>query len=161
TWHSSPTTAIMNLTSIADYQVSFRFHGKSAHAASSPHLGRSALDALELMNVGVNYLREHVTSDVRFHYAVTNTGGISPNVVQADAEVLYLIRAPKIEQVKKVYQRIVKISKGAALMTETDVTIDFNKACSNYIPNKHLEWITHQTILDVGANKSDINYIYY
>src|SRR5699024_434969 len=97
TWHPSPTNAIMNLTSLANYQVSFRFHGKSAHAANSPHLGRSALDALELMNVGVNYLREHVTSDVRFHYAVTHTGGISPNVVQADAEVLYLIRARKIE----------------------------------------------------------------
>ncbi len=90
TWHPSPSNSIMNLSSLANYQVAFKFKGISSHAANSPHLGRSALDAVELMNVGVNYLREHVIPEARMHYAVTNTGGISPNVVQADAEVLYL-----------------------------------------------------------------------
>lgn len=74
TWHPSPANSIMSLSSLANYQVYFRFKGLSSHAANSPHLGRSALDAVELMNVGVNYLREHVVPEARMHYAITNTG---------------------------------------------------------------------------------------
>ena len=61
----------------------FRFTGRASHAAAAPHLGRSALDAVELMNVGVNYMREHMPSDARIHYALLDAGGIAPNVVQA------------------------------------------------------------------------------
>ena len=91
------------------------------------------------MNVGVNYLREHIISDARVHYAITNTGGFSPNVVQAEAEVLYLIRAPKTPQVQEIYERVCDIAKGAALMTGTEVEIVFDKACSNLIPNGTLK----------------------
>lgn len=150
TWHPSPSNSIMNFSSLANYQVSFKFKGISSHAANSPHLGRSALDAVELMNVGVNYLREHVIPEARMHYAVTNTGGISPNVVQADAEVLYLIRSPKVNEVDDIYKRVCKIAKGAAMMTETEVTIRFDKACSNYIPNRSLEKILHENLLEAG-----------
>ncbi|WP_042223690.1 M20 family metallopeptidase [Oceanobacillus manasiensis] len=153
TWHPSPANAIMSLSSLANYQVSFKFKGISSHAANTPHLGRSALDAVELMNVGVNYLREHIVSEARIHYSVTNTGGISPNVVQANAEVLYLVRAPKVAQVDSIFQRVKKIAEGAALMTETEVTIDFDKACSNYIPNRSLEKILYKKFTEVGVQK--------
>ncbi|WP_339226769.1 M20 family metallopeptidase [Oceanobacillus sp. FSL K6-2867] len=152
TWHPSPANAVMSLSSLANYQVSFKFKGLTSHAANSPHLGRSALDSVELMNVGVNYLREHIIPEARIHYAVTNTGGISPNVVQADAEVLYLIRAPKIDVVDDIYKRVCKIAEGAALMTETEVEVKFEKACSNYVPNRSLEQILHNSLQTAGAN---------
>ena len=79
-----------------------------------PELGRSALDAVELMDVGVNYMREHMIDEARIHYAITDTGGDAPNVVQSRAQVLYAIRAPKITQVKELYNRVCNIAKGAA-----------------------------------------------
>ncbi|ARF13597.1 M20 family metallopeptidase [Sporosarcina ureae] len=155
TWHPSSNNGVMGMSSLANYQVYFRFKGISSHAAASPHLGRSALDAVELMNVGVNYLREHVEPDARFHYAVTNTGGTSPNVVQADAEVLYLIRSPQLKDVESIYKRICKIAEGAALMTETSVSIEIDKACSNYMPNRSLEKIMYSKLKDL---EEDISY---
>ncbi|WP_221567091.1 M20 family metallopeptidase [Alkalihalobacillus sp. TS-13] len=153
TWHPSPVNSIMSLSSLANYQVYFRFKGLSSHAANSPHLGRSALDAVELMNVGVNYLREHIIPEARMHYAITNTGGISPNVIQSEADVLYLIRSPKIKQVDEIYKRVCKIAEGAALMTETELAIEFDKACSNYIPNRSLEKILYENLLETGIEK--------
>ncbi len=141
TWHPGTMTGVSSGSSLANIQVYFKYIGKAAHAAGCPHLGRSALDAVELFNVGVNYLREHIIPEARVHYAVINTGGKSPNVVQPEAEVLYLIRAPKNDQVRAIYKRVVKIAKGAALMTETDVEIQIDKACSNVLPNETLEKI--------------------
>lgn len=153
TWHPGYENEVMSYRTLANYQVYFRFEGISSHAAASPHLGRSALDAVELMNMGVNYLREHVIQDARIHYALTNAGGISPNVVQAEAEVLYLIRAPEVKQVDDIYKRIVKIAEGAALMTETKLNIKFDKACSNYIPNRTLGKIMHEKLVEVGPSE--------
>ena len=112
TWHPGDLTQADTGSSLANYQVAYKFYGKSAHAGGAPHLGRSALDALELMNMGVQFLREHVVPEARIHYAITNTGGYSPNVVQPYAEVLYLIRAPKNSQVEEIYQRVNKIAEG-------------------------------------------------
>lgn len=154
TWHPSPSNSIMSRPTLANYQVFFRFKGTAAHAANSPHLGRSALDAVELMNVGVNYLREHVVQDARIHYAVSDSGGISPNVVQAHAEVLYLVRAPKVAQADSIFQRVCKIAEGAAMMTETKLSIAFDKACSNYVPNRSLEKILHRHLVAIGAEES-------
>jgi aminobenzoyl-glutamate utilization protein B len=137
-WHPMAVNAVMEMKFLANYQILYKFRGKAAHAAASPHLGRSALDAVELMNVGVNFLREHIIPEARIHYAITNTGGFSPNVVQARGEVLYLIRSPQMSQVEEIYQRVNKIALGAAMMTETDVEIEFIKACANVIPNKTL-----------------------
>ncbi|QRG66834.1 M20 family metallopeptidase [Brevibacillus choshinensis] len=150
-WHPQNFNAIMSISSLANYQVYFKFKGKAAHAAAAPHLGRSALDAVELMNVGVNYLREHVIPEARMHYAITNTGGFSPNVVQAEADVLYLIRAPKTQQVEEIYQRVCKIAQGAAMMTETEVEIIFDKACSNLIPNQALERVMYENFRELGV----------
>ena len=139
TWHPGSYNAVFACESLANYQVSFRFKGKASHAAASPHLGRSALDAVELMNVGVNYLREHMIDEARVHYAIVNSGGLSPNVVQPEAEVLYLVRAPELSQVDALYKRVENIAKGAALMTETTFDIHFEKGCSNFVRNHVLE----------------------
>lgn len=139
TWHAGSTNSVFSGSSLANIQVYFKFIGKASHAAASPHLGRSALDGVELLNVGVNYMREHVVSEARVHYAVTNSGGKSPNVVQPEAEVLYLIRAPKNSQVQEIYAWVCDIARGAALMTQTQLTIEVDKACSNLIPNETLE----------------------
>jgi aminobenzoyl-glutamate utilization protein B len=151
TWHPLNYNVIFSIQTLANYQVYYKFHGRSAHAAAVPHLGRSALDAVELMNVGVNYLREHIIQEARVHYAVTNTGGTSPNVVQPEAEVLYLIRAPKLDQVQEIYERVCEIAKGAALMTGTEVEVVIDKACSNYIPNHTLNEFMQANFNDVGA----------
>lgn len=150
TWHPNSYSGIFSFSSLANYQVYFSFEGKAAHAANSPHLGRSALDAVELMNVGVNYLREHIISEAKVHYAITNSGGASPNVVQSDAEVLYLIRAPHLKDVESIYQRVVKIAEGAALMTGTKMTVKFDKACSNYIPNHALNVVVNEKLQYFG-----------
>jgi aminobenzoyl-glutamate utilization protein B len=150
TWHPGSFSGIFSLSTLANYQVYFKFKGKASHAANSPHLGRSALDAVELMNVGVNYLREHIIPEARVHYSIVNTGGFSPNVVQAEAEVLYLIRAPKMPDVKSIFERVANVAKGAALMTETEMTIKFDKACSNYIPNHELGGVLHDNLEKFG-----------
>ncbi|TQR16537.1 M20 family metallopeptidase [Psychrobacillus soli] len=163
TWHPNSYSGVFSFSSLANYQVYFSFEGKASHAANSPHLGRSALDAVELMNVGVNYLREHIISEAKVHYAVTNTGGSSPNVVQSDAEVLYLIRAPHIKEVEDIYQRIINIAEGAALMTGTKVTVRFDKACSNYIPNDTLNIVLQDKLEAFGLpnyDEKELSYAY-
>lgn len=145
-WHPMEVNAIFDIEFLANYQVLYTFKGKAAHAAAAPHLGRSALDAVELMDVGANYLREHIISDARIHYAITNSGGYSPNVVQSSASVLYLIRAPKTFQVEEIYQRINQIAQGAAMMTGTDVQIDFIKACAEVVPNRFLSNILYENL---------------
>ncbi len=155
TWHPNSFSGVFSFSSLANYQVYFSFTGTPSHAANSPHLGRSALDAVELMNVGVNYLREHIIPEAKIHYAITNAGGISPNVVQGEAEVLYLIRGPKISDVEEIYQRVINIAKGAALMTGTNVQLRFDKACSNYIPNKALGLVVEKHLAQFGLPEYD------
>ena len=136
TWHPGSQNIVSLGSSLANFRVFYTFHGTSAHAAGSPHLGRSALDAVEIMNVGVNYMREHMISEARVHYAVIDTGGTAPNVVQSRAQVLYAIRAPKVTQVKELKERIDKIAQGAALITETSAEGKQVSAYSDLITNK-------------------------
>lgn len=143
TWHPAGGNAVLTGSLQANCQAYFRFHGVSSHAAGSPHLGRSALDAVELMDVGVNYMREHMEPTDRIHYAITDTGGSSPNVVQNHAEVLYLIRSTDNNKVKRLYERVKNIARGAALMTETNVEAVFDKACSNILSNSILEQLLY------------------
>ena len=138
-WHPGLFNMVSAGGSLANFRVFYTFTGTSAHAAGSPHLGRSALDAVEIMNVGVNYMREHVISDARIHYAVTDTGGTAPNVVQSRAQVLYAMRAPTVHQVKELKERIDKIAQGAALITETSVIGKQVSAYSNTISNAVIE----------------------
>lgn len=129
--------------------MKFRFHGRSAHAGATPHLGRSALDGVELMNVGLNYLREHVTSDVRMHYSITNGGG-APNVVPAEAEGLYMIRAHQPENLRDVTERVRKIAQGAALMTETRVEEIYVSSLSTMLNNCYLADLQYANMQVVG-----------
>lgn len=151
TWHPEAFAGMFSVSTLANIQAAWRFTGTAAHAANSPHLGRSALDAVTLMTTGSNFLNEHIIEKARVHYAITDTGGISPNVVQAQAEVLYLIRAPDMADVQQIYARIEKIAQGAALMTETDVSCRFDKACSSYLPNRTLEGAMYQALQHYGT----------
>src|SRR6187401_3112023 len=121
TWHPNSFWEVSVTPSLANTRADFIFAGRASHAAASPHLGRSALDAVELMNVGVNYMREHMPSDARVHYAILDAGGIAPNVVQARARVRYLVRAVQLPEMLKLVERVKRIAEGAALMTETSV----------------------------------------
>ncbi|HRO80662.1 MAG TPA: M20 family metallopeptidase [Alicycliphilus denitrificans] len=151
TWHPASFTGVFSQSTLANIQAKFIFHGKASHAAHSPHLGRSALDAVELMNVGVNYLREHMPPDARVHYAVTDSGGMSPNVVQARAEVLYLVRAARNHEAAELYERVQNVARGAALMTGCRVETVFDKACSNLLQNTTLNKVLHARLLAEGA----------
>lgn len=149
-WHPGDTTEAWGSSSLAVYHVYYNFKGKAAHAAGAPEKGRSALDAAELMNIGVQYLREHIIDAARIHYAYRDTGGTSPNVVQASSSLFYYIRAPKMEQAKEIYARVNKIAEGAALMTDTELTIELDSACFDYIPNKTLTTQMHENLEFIG-----------
>jgi aminobenzoyl-glutamate utilization protein B len=143
TWHPMNENACFSISSLANYQIFFSFQGISSHAAASPENGRSALDAAELMNIGVNYLREHIIQEARVHYAYTDVGGGLPNVVQSSAELLYFIRAPKMAQVQSIFERVCDIAKGAALMTGTTMSYRWDSATANYLVNDILGKAMH------------------
>ncbi len=155
-WHPGDMTGVWGMNVLAVYSVLFRFKGRAAHAAADPYHGRSALDAVELMNVGANYLREHIIPEARIHYVITKGGG-QPNVVPPEAEVWYYVRAPKISQVDEIYQRLIKVAKGAALMTETEVEIIFLEGNSNLLMNRTLEKIIQNNLEKVGPPIFDDN----
>jgi aminobenzoyl-glutamate utilization protein B len=154
-WHPGEVNAVACESTMANYQICYHFHGTASHAAMSPELGRSALDALELMNTGVQYLREHIPQDTRIHYAITDTGGHAPGIVQPYAEALYLIRARRLQQVKELYERVNKIARGAAMMTETRVEIEFIKACSDTILNAELLRVIQRNMEELPREAPD------
>jgi len=150
TWHPGWETVVTSVSSLANYQVWFRFKGLSAHASATPHLGRSALDACELMNVGVNYLREHIIQEARVHYAYTDVGGGAPNVVQSSASLLYFIRAPKASQLPGIFERITDIAKGAALMTGTRMEVEWDSAVYELLTNDTLNEALYRNMTTLG-----------
>ena len=123
----------------------------SLAAAGDPHNGRSALDAVELMNIGVQFLREHMTDDCRIHYAITDAGGVSPNVVQANASVLYMVRANKVADSVKLQKRVDAIAEGAALMTGTSYERVFIDGTAETLPNFTLEALLHTSFAETGV----------
>ncbi len=155
TWHPSSFWEVVVTPSLANTRADFIFTGRTAHAAAAPHLGRSALDAVELMNVGVNYMREHMPSDARIHYALLDTGGIAPNVVQAHARVRYSIRARDLPGMNELVERVRKVAQGAALMTETAVEMRIISAVSNLLPNAPLEEALHRIMEELGPPHFD------
>jgi len=147
-WHPAPYNEVSTGRSVACNGVKFHFKGITAHAGGDPENGRSALDAAELMNVGTNYLREHVTDDVRFHYCYTD-GGTVPNIVPDKASVWYYVRALSREAVNDAYERLIKVAKGAALMTETKVEVEFLGGCYNTLQNHVLLHTVHETMQEI------------
>jgi len=140
-WHPATFNSVNIPISLANTRIDFSFLGKSAHAATAPHLGRSALDAVELMNVGVNYMREHMPDSARIHYAYMETGGNAANVVHANATIRHLIRASNLMELRSLVKRVYKIADGAALMTETKVEKKVYSGVSNLLGNEPLEKI--------------------
>ncbi|HZJ24048.1 MAG TPA: M20 family metallopeptidase [Anaerolineales bacterium] len=153
TWHPDTFNGTLYANFLANYRVTFKFRGKTAHAAADPFNGRSALDAVELMNVGVNYLREHMIPDARVHYVTINGGGVAPNVVPDFAESLYSVRAPRTDQLDALFERVKDISRGAALMTGTEVEIEVISGMSNMLPNETVNEILQTKLVEVGAPK--------
>src|ERR1700681_2953139 len=150
TWHPSAFCEVADPVSLANTRIDFSFKGRASHASAAPHLGRSALDAVELMNVGVNYMREHMPSDARIHYAMIDGGGIAPNVVQAKAKVRYAIRARELPELWPLIERVKKIAQGAALMTETKVAISIVSAVSNKLGNTPLAGAMYDAMRRLG-----------
>ncbi|MDO4261445.1 MAG: amidohydrolase [Eubacteriales bacterium] len=151
TWHPDTKTCVMGVNQLAIQSVYFTFHGKSAHAAGCPDLGRSALDACELTNVGVNYLREHVVQEARIHYAYQDVGGPAPNVVQDHACLKYYIRAPKIGQMLDIARRVKQIARGAALMTETELDVRVEFGMCDLQPNDVIGKIMAEELAAAGG----------
>ena len=154
-WHPAGFSGVNDAMSLANTRIDFSFVGRASHAAASPHLGRSALDAVELMNVGVNYMREHMPSDARIHYAILDTGGVAPNVVQATAKVRYAIRARDLTELWPLIERVKKVAEGAALMTETTVTHKVISAVSNLLGNTPLEKAMYGALTRLGPPPFD------
>ena len=154
-WHPAPFAAVNPANSLANVQIDFTFHGRASHASAAPHLGRSALDGVELMNVGVNYMREHMPSDARIHYAILDSGGVAPNVVQARAKVRYLIRARELPELHQLIARVKKIAEGAALMSETQVEGRTITGMSNLLGNVPLEQALQESLERLGPPEWD------
>ena len=129
--------------------VEFLFEGEAAHGAGSPWDGRSALDAVELMNVGWNYRREHLPPQQRSHYVITD-GGDQPNVVPPTASVWYFFREVTYERIKNLWDVGEQIAAGAALMTDTEVRSRVLGAAYPMHSNKPLAEAMHANITQVG-----------
>ena len=154
-WHPSAFAGVNEPLSLANTRIDFSFHGRASHAAAAPHLGRSALDAVELMSVGVNYLREHIPAESRIHYAYLDAGGVAPNVVQARAKVRYLIRAGDVKDLAELVTRVRAVAEGAALMTGTRVETQVISAVSNLLGNTPLERLMQENLDRLGPPPFD------
>jgi len=154
TWHPGFLNMLTVMSALAMNSVIFKFHGRTAHAAGDPQNGRSALDGVELMNIGANFMREHMIQEARLHYIITN-GGDAPNIVPAEAEVHYFVRAPERHQVDELYQRLINIAKGAELMTDTHMEIDFLSGTYNTWYNEIVDDVLLKTMKEVGAPRFD------
>jgi aminobenzoyl-glutamate utilization protein B len=154
-WHPAAFTGVNRPYSLACVEIDFHFTGRSSHAAAAPHLGRSALDAVELMNIGVNYMREHMPQTARIHYALIDAGGVAPNVVQGKACVRYLIRAETLGEMWVLVERVKSIAEGAALMSETEMRSQQLSGDANLVGNPALESTMYANMMRLGPPQFD------
>lgn len=155
TWHPKDRNAVWTEGTLANVIMDYKFTGISSHASDAPENGRSALDSCELMNVGINYLREHINDKARIHYAYQDAGGTAPNIVQSHAELKYFYRAPTIKEALDIARRGNNIAKGAAMMCETEVEIKMLVAISDYLSNKTLAKVMDEAFKELGAPDYD------
>jgi aminobenzoyl-glutamate utilization protein B len=149
-WHPGDRNTVSASSSLANVTAKFRFRGISAHASAAPHRGRSALDGVEAMDAMVNMMREHVPSDARIHYVITN-GGQAPNVVPDFAEVYYYARHNDMRVLDGIWERIVNAARGAALGTDTKMEMEITGAVWNVLPNQYLAKVMHTHLEAVGG----------
>ena len=148
TWHPSDVNEVSTGSNAASIQVEYSFTGIAAHAANDPHLGRSALDAAELMNVGVQFLREHMESKCAVHYSFADAGGLSPNVVQPTAKLIYMVRGESVRKAKQLLKRVNNIARGAALMTDTEMEWRQIDGTSSTVSNEVLEQLLYKNMTE-------------
>lgn len=149
TWHPGSTNEVTVGSNAACMQVEYSFHGVASHAAGSPDKGRSALDAAELMHVGVQFLREHMPPHSSVHYSITDGGGVSPNVVQAEAKTVFMVRSETVRKAKELLHRVNNIAQGAALMTDTQVTTRQIDGTASTVSNEALEQVMYKNMQQV------------
>ena len=150
TMHPGDRNAASASSNLANISGKIKFRGVSAHAAGAPHRGRSALDGVEAMNAMVNLMREHVPSDTRIHYVITNGGG-APNVVPDFAEAYYYARHNDMRVLDGIWERIMNAARGAALGTDTRMELDLTNAVWNVLPNSYLVNLMQQNLRKVGG----------
>ena len=148
TWHPSDVNEVSTGSNAASIQVEYSFTGTAAHAANDPHLGRSALDAAELMNVGVQFLREHMEAKCAVHYSFADAGGLSPNVVQPTAKLIYMVRGETVRKAKQLLKRVNNIARGAALMTDTEMDWRQIDGTSSTVSNEVLEQLLYRNMTE-------------
>ncbi len=148
-WHPGTKNRVAYMSTKALISAKFTFTGLPAHASGSPEKGRSALDGVELMNVGANYMREHIKESNRIHYVITN-GGAQPNVVPATAQVWYFVRANAHEEVERTFAWLRDIADGAAKMSRTKVALHIDTDCHEIIPNLPLSRVVWRNMERVG-----------
>ena len=151
TWHPEDVNEVATGSSNSCIQVQYKFSGIASHAAGAPEKGRSALDAVELMNIGVQYLREHMSDKARVHYAITDAGGRSPNVVQPRASVLYMVRSNHVAEAVDLQARVDRIAEGAALMTDTTFERQFIDGLSDTVSTFALEQLLYDNYKELGV----------
>ncbi len=148
-WHPGSTNIVWNGSSLALNSFKVNFHGVASHAGAAPQMGRSALDGALLMDVGMNYLREHIIQEARIHSVITS-GGQAPNVVPAFAQIWYFVRAPHRAQVEEIYARVLDIAKGAALMSGTTHEIEFLTGGYDLLSNETLSDLLYEKMAEVN-----------
>lgn len=149
-WHPGSSNSAGYGSSLANKTGKFRFYGQASHAAAAPERGRSALDAVEAMDVMVNMLREHVPQETRIHYVITR-GGEAPNVVPAFAEVYYYVRNPRRDNVKSIWERIERAAKGAAMGTDTRMEVEITGGVHELLGNETLAKVMDANLRLVGG----------
>ena len=149
-WHPGSVNHASPRTSNANKSAKFTFKGLSAHAASAPDKGRSALDGVESMNFMVNMMREHIPQESRIHYVITK-GGLAPNVIPDEAEVWYYVRHPKEKIVEELFQRTVKAARGAAEGTETTLSYEVIHGNYSLMPNDTLQSLMNKQLIKRGG----------
>lgn len=160
-WHPSSQNYVGDRSTLARMAVKFRFHGQAAHAAGSPELGRSALDAVALTNHAAELLREHCPEGTRIHHVITS-GGEAPNVVPAFAEVYYYIRHPQADVLRPLYARLENCAQGAATATGTRLEIKFEGGIREILPNSALTAVTKRRLNelnDLQYEESDLPFV--
>lgn len=158
-WHPEQMHMVRTRPSLANIGLRYTFDGIASHAGGAPWKGRSALDAAELMNIGVQYLREHMTSDCRVHYAFLDCGGTAPNVVQPHVEMAYTVRASTLPAVRELKERVERIAEGAALMTDTKMSSRIVSAYSDLITIPTLQKVGNEALHDIPVpvpNEEDL-----
>lgn len=151
-WHPGDGNSVTMTSALANSSAKFRFKGLSAHAAGAPDRGRSALDGVEAMNYMVNMMREHIPQETRIHYVITS-GGKAPNVVPDFAEVYYYVRHPKRDQVKSIFERVVKAANAAAMGTETTMEYEIIGGTHDMLLNRSLAIVMQENLEKVGGVK--------